>query len=75
MDVSYNSVLGDFVWTGDEFNASQPLHSSLMVFFSSACIVLQFSLAYITLGGGGGGVGYRKSGMGGVIFERGGRFF
>lgn len=49
------SVLGDKVWTGDglNLNASRPLYLSLLwYFFSSACIVLQFSLAYITLRGG-----------------------
>lgn len=57
---------------GKNLNASHPLHLSLMVFFSSACIVLQFSLAYITLRGA---LERGESGLGGVIFERGGRFW
>lgn len=55
VDVSYDSVLGDIVGTGDGLRSECVSSSSLvsvMVFFSSACIVLQFSLAYITLRGG-----------------------
>lgn len=57
---------------GRNLNASRPLHLSLMVFFSSACIVLQFSLAYITLRGT---LERGESGLGGVIFEQGREIF
>lgn len=72
VDVSYASVIGDIVWTGDGLNPECISSTSLVSngVFSSACIVLQFSLASITLGG----VLEGTRGRDGVIFERGGRF-
>lgn len=75
MDVSYNSVLGDIDWTGDGLKSECISSSSLVsygvfspvpvLYCNSRWLILHFE----------GGLGRGESGLGGVIFERGGRFF
>lgn len=77
MDVSYNSVLGDIVWIGDG-PKSECISSSSLVSYGvfSPVPVLYCNSRWLILHFEGVG-GFRKrgrSGLGGVIFERGGRF-
>lgn len=74
VDVSYTSVLGDIVWTGDGLGSECILSASLVsygVFLQCLyCIAILVGLYYTSRGFRKGD----KSGLGGVILERGGRF-
>lgn len=70
MDVSYNSVFGDIVWTKDELK-SECISSSLLVSYGVFlqclyCIAILVGLYYTGE--------FRKSGTGGVILKGEGDF-
>lgn len=77
MDVSYNSVLGDFVWTGDglKSESSRPFPLVSYGVFSPVPVLYCNSRWVILHFEGGEGLERGESGVGGVIFEWGGRFF
>ena len=71
VDVSYSSVVGDIVWIWDGLSSECISSISYGVFFLQClyCIAILVGLYYTSRGSRRG-----ESGLGGVIFERGGRF-